>query len=276
MRKSSVVLSITFLAAIPFQAIAQEQQPRPKSKSDGWEVSVGGGGFVSPQYLGDDDYVISAVPYIRITKGERFTATIEDGARYTVVNSNGFQAGPLAKINFGRDEDGSGNFLIDGDDTQDLLGLGDIDTTVEIGGFVEYDFDKFALSAEGVKGLGGHDGVIGRIGLRYKNRLTGYGPPLIYSIGPSIDFGDDRYVGAYFGVDPDQSTASGLPEFDARGGILSYGVGGTAILPLTETISATFIVSYKRLSGDAADAPLVTERGSKDQAFAGAFLAYTF
>jgi len=275
MRPSKFIF-IALIFAFSQSAYAQNDQRPQKPVDTGWTVSVGGGGIFSPKYFGDDEYDLSAVPYIRVTKGERLTATVQDGIRYKVWDQNNFQIGPMAKINFGRDEDGSGTFRISGEGTNDLLGLGDVDTTIELGGFAEYTLGDLALSAEIGKGLGGHNGITGSAGLRYKNRLTGYGPPLIYSIGPSIDFGDADYGNAFFGVDADQSVASGLDVFEAGGGIVSYGLGGTAILPLSEKMSATLIVNYKRLAGDAADAPLVTNRGSQDQFFAGAFLAYTF
>jgi len=70
--------------------------------------------------------------------------------------------------------------------------------------------------------------------------------------------------------------ASELSEYAADGGIISYGLGGSVLMPLSYTAGITLFGSYDRLTGAAADSPLVNERGSKDQLFGGAALAYKF
>jgi len=239
-------------------------------------VSVGGGVLVSPNYLGDDAYSVSTLPFIRVTKGDRFFASVQEGAGYSVIETDTFRAGPLITLEFGRDEDGGSPFRIAGDQTTDLIGLGDIDTTIGLGAFAEIEFGKFSFSAKAAKAVSGHDGLTGELALRYKGVLTGYGPPFIYSFGPSVDFGDDTYSNAYFGVTQTQSIESGLTPYTASSGVTKYGVSASGILPLTQSISANIILSYSRLAGDAADAPLVTQRGTRDQAFAGLFLARKF
>jgi outer membrane protein len=262
-----------FLAQPAFGQHSESGKPSPKQ---GWEVSVGAGAILSPKYLGDNEYGLNLVPSIRISYEDRFTASVEGGIRYNVINTDNVKAGPLARINFGRDEDGNGAFRISGGDTNDLVGLGDIDTTVSLGGFAEYELGNMVASVEAGQALGGHDGLTGEIGLRYKGRAQFNGPPLIYSIGPKLNFGDATYTNAYFGVDAAQSAASGLSQYQADGGLVSYGISGTAILPLTQNIGVTFIASFDRLSGDAADAPLVEQRGSRDQGFVGGIFSYTF
>jgi outer membrane protein len=101
---------------------------------------------------------------------------------------------------------------------------------------------------------------------------------VIWSVGPRAKLVDDSYNSAYFSVDAAQSVASGLPVFEAGGGLHSYGIGATAIIPLTtdNTWSAVVVAGYDRLEGDAADNPLVQLRGSEDQASIGVFVSYRF
>jgi outer membrane protein len=100
------------------------------------------------------------------------------------------------------------------------------------------------------------------------------GPPLIWSFGPRVRVVDDTYSQAYFGVTPVQSVAAGLPVYSAGGGVYSYGLGGTAILPLDDRWTMVAFASLERLTGDAADSPLVQLRGSEDQATLGLFVSY--
>jgi outer membrane protein len=89
---------------------------------------------------------------------------------------------------------------------------------------------------------------------------------------------DDRYNTAYFGVTAQQAIASGLPQYEAGGGVHSYGIGATAVVPFDKNgkWSAVFIAGYDQLAGDAGDAPLVQLRGDVDQFTLGVFVSRTF
>ena len=102
-----------------------------------------------------------------------------------------------------------------------------------------------------------------------------FGPPLIWSFGPRVRVVDDTYTQAYFGVTPAQSVAAGLPVYTAGGAASTPMVlGGTAILPIDDRWTMVAFASYEKLTGDAADSPLVQLRGSEDQATLGVFVSY--
>lgn len=261
-------------AALAFPALAAAQP----AQSDGWAVTVGAGTLYSPSYEGDDDYSLKVLPNVQLRYGNRFFASVQEGAGYNIVNTENLRAGPIARIRFSRDESGDQTFALSGGKTDDLRGLGDVDTSIELGGFVEYELAGIKLGAELRQAVSGHDGLVADIGARWSGVSTAFGPPVIWSAGPRLRLVDDPYTTAYFGVTPAQALASGLPEFEAGGGLHSYGVGATAILPLTRdgAWSAVFLAGYDKLSGDAADAPLVQLRGDADQATIGVFISYTF
>lgn len=263
------VLVVLALGAAP--AFAQE---RPVS--EGWGLNVGAGGLVAPSYEGDDRYRLSILPNIQVTYGDDFFASVQEGVGYRVINSDTLRAGPIGRIRFSRDEDGDQPFAVTGDDSTDLVGLGDIDTSIELGGFVEYEIGSLTLSAEARKAVSGHEGLVADIGARWSGRMMAFGPPVIWSIGPRARIVDDTFNAAYFGVTPTQSLASGLPTYAAEGGLYSYGVGATAIIPLDRDNrwTAVAFAGYDRLTGDAADSPLVQLRGAEDQATIGVFVSY--
>lgn len=268
--RTTISLLTAAMATFSFEAAAQ----RPGTDG-GWSVAVGAGLILAPSYLGDDAYQLSAVPDVRVTYGDEFFASV-DGVGYTVVKSGVWRAGPIAAYDFGRDEDGSGPFVIAGDDTDDLEGLGDVDGTIEIGGFLEYDTRPLKARIEIRQGLNGHEGLIGELSLRTGARLVVADRPVIIRVGPDVTLVDDAYNDTFFGVDAGQSAASGLDEFDADGGLLSYGVGSSVVVPFNDRVSAVGFARYERLAGDAADSSLVEDRGSVDQAAFGLFLNYTF
>jgi len=260
-----------FLATIATPALAQ-----PPKEPDGWRLSVGAGALFSPTYEGDDDYRLSLLPNIQIAYGDRFFASVQDGVGYNAINSERLRIGPIARIKFSRDADGSQPFAIAGDRTTDLIGLGDVATTIELGGFAEIDLGAITASAEARQAVNGHDGFVIDAGARYGGRTFAAGPPIIYSFGPRLKIVSDNYNEAYFGVSPGQALASGLPLYDPDGGVHSFGAGATVILPIDRAnkMSAVFIAGYDRLVGDAGDAPLVQLRGSRNQAAVGLFFSY--
>lgn len=266
---NKLVLLIAALGASE-RALAQEA---PK---EGWGLTVGAGGLMSPSYEGDDSYRLSILPNIQVTYGEDFFASVQEGVGYRVINDENLRAGPIGRLKFSRDEDGDQPFAVTGEDTTDLLGLGEIDTTFELGGFVEYEIAGVTLGAEARKAVSGHEGAVLDLEASWSGRSMAFGPPLIWSFGPRLRVVDETYTQAYFGVTPTQSAAAGLPVYTAGGGIYSYGIGGTAILPLDRDNRWAVVVfaNYERLAGDAADSPLVQLRGSEDQATLGVFASY--
>lgn len=242
--------------------------------NEGWGLNVGAGGLMSPTYEGDDSYRVSILPNIQLTYGDDFFASVQEGVGYRFINEDTLRAGPIGRLKFSRSEDGDQPFAVTGDDTMDLRGLGEVDTTFELGGFVEYEIGDVTLGAEARKAVSGHDGAVLDLETSWSGRSMALGPPLIWSFGPRVRVVDDTYSQAYFGVTPVQSVAAGLPVYSAGGGVYSYGLGGTAILPLDDRWTMVAFASLERLTGDAADSPLVQLRGSEDQATLGLFVSY--
>ena len=266
--------------ALSAPAFAQSAQPTAAASGrpvpdEGWSVTIGAAPVITPAWQGSKDYVLSIYPDLRINYGEVLFASIPDGIGWNAVNSNGWKAGPLAKLRFGRDEDGSGSpFAITGG-SDALIGLGDIDATVEVGGFAEKQFgarQQWRGRVEVRRGFGGHEGTIGDVSLSYQVR-TGR---TILNIGPRATLASADFTETYFGIDPDQSARSGLSVYQPEGGLVSYGVGGSLIHPLGRRSAITAFSSLERLGGVAKNSPLVRERGSATQFTAGIGYGYRF
>jgi outer membrane scaffolding protein for murein synthesis (MipA/OmpV family) len=226
---------------------------------------VGGGGLYTPDYEGSDDYRFRALPYFRVQYQDWATLSVPEGLKLAAINDGGFKAGGILGYRFDRD---SGDNIA-------LRGLGDVDGAVELGAFAEYKFDAIKLSLEGRQGVSGDDtGLIATLGLRYETRIAG----AIVSVGPKVSWVDDDYAQTYFGITPAQSVASflGYAPYAAGNGIKDYGVGLTAVVPLGDAWSLTAIASVGRLTGDAADSPIVAAEGSETQVTLGLFAGYRF
>lgn len=243
-------MSFAYRALAPAIAVAvlysATNLPARANDAPGIEFEVGGGGSVVPRYEGSSDYLFSPYPTFRLKR---------------LTLSNGFQIGG---------GDGMGlsfypSFAFIGArkaaDTPALTGLGDVDRTIELGAGVAYTAPGFKVFGEVRKGFGGHDGYVGEIGadmvMQPSDRLT-------LAAGPRATLAGGDYMDTYFGVSAAESIASGMPEFDPRGGFKSVGVQASARYDVTENWALESSAGYSRLVGDAANSPL-TGAGSRDQ-----------
>jgi outer membrane scaffolding protein for murein synthesis (MipA/OmpV family) len=95
------------------------------------------------------------------------------------------------------------------------------------------------------------------------------------------EFVDDAYANYNFTVGTAGSAASGLPEYHAHGGFKEWNVGAFTAFDLDGNfLDGGFAlgagVQYARLQGSAAASPITAMRGSRNQWFFGAGVAYTF
>lgn len=253
---AAVVAPVTALPAGP--ALAQA--------SSDWTVTVGAEGRVMPEYEGSRDSVFRPVPIFNIRRAgtpARFRGP-RDGAGIGLFDTGRFRVGPSFKLRLPREEG----------DHSDLRGLGDIDWTLEAGAFAEFwPTEWLRTRAELRQGIGGHTGLVSDL---TADLVIPVAPRLTLSGGPRLTLATAAATSPYFSITPAQSAASGLPVYDAGGGVRSYGAGAQARYAWSPQWATHIFVEYERLSGDAASAPLVTQRGTPNQIQLGIGLTYSF
>jgi outer membrane protein len=186
----------------------------------------------------------------------------DDGFGIEIVNTGGFAFGPVANFEDARTADDVGT------------ALPEIDFSAEIGAVLKYELgNRFRIRGEVRKGVTGHKGWVGNLGA---DVIFRDGDRWLFSVGPRVTWSDDRYQDAWFGVAPEDSAPSGLPAYDPDGGIHAYGATVSAITQLSTRWGLSGYAKYDRLTGDAADSPVVLTYGSRDQFSVGAGLTYTF
>ena len=94
--------------------------------------------------------------------------------------------------------------------------------------------------------------------------------------GAAFTYGSGNYMNEYFGVTPTDSLASGLPIYVPGGGARDVRGWATAVLSLSLHWHLGAGVMYSRLVGDAADSPIVSQEGSKNQWIYGAGALYAW
>ena len=252
---SAAIAAAVFLPAWS-AAIAQD--------SDDLRVRVGLGGQVLPEFVGADDMRIAPLWDVDIARGtEEFGFEAPDYSfGIPLVSTGGFSFGPAGNLASKRDNSDVG------------APVGRVKTTIEAGAFATYEVSKsFYLRAELLKGIGGHEGLVGTAGADYVWRD---GDRYVLSIGPRVLYSDARYQRAYFGVSSSAALDSGLPVYGPNAGIHGVAAASGLSYQFNPRWGLFGFGRYERLVGDAAKSPIIREFGSRNQLSGGLGLNYTF
>lgn len=247
----------------------------PPVQPAGWTMTVGIAPVYGMAWQGSKDTALSIFPDLRINYADTLFLSVPEGLGWNAVNRDGWKAGPLAKLRFGRNEnDGGSPFQIAGG-SDALRGMGDIGIAGETGGFIEKRFGprrQWRARAEVRQGFGAHEGAVGDVSLTYSGRKG----TLFYSAGPRATFASRDYMQTYFGVDPAQAARSGLAPSRPDGGLVSWGLGASLIRPLDRRRAITVFAGADRLGGEPAGSSLIRERGQRMQFSVGVGYGFRF
>ncbi|WP_269931769.1 MipA/OmpV family protein [Aminobacter sp. HY435] len=229
-----------------------------------WYLTLGATGMVGPSFEGSKKFMFSAQPIISLGKAGNDTrfSSRNDNISLALIDDGVVRAGATGKIIFGRDAE------------DELEGLHDVRWGGEVGGFFEfYPTDWMRARAEVRHGIRSHSGLVADIAVDAFHDVT---PAIRVSGGPRVSFATDDYFDTYYGVNAQESAASGLSQYDPGGGVKSAGIGGAITWKATDNVTASLFTEYSRLMGPAADSSIVKERGSRDQLTVGVSTSYRF
>jgi MipA family protein len=261
------------LPGAPVSAPATPAAYLPAPVVPDWIVTIGAELRVIPAWPGasEGSFAVVGGPLLSVRK-EGTPADYfgpRDSFGFSVLDLGQIKMGPAVKIIWPRQESSYAA----------LNGLGNVNWAVQAGGFAEYwAVPWLRLRGEVRQGFGGETGVTGDL---FLDAVVPMGQ-FRFSAGPRVTMQSAAAVGPYFSITQAQSTgstASGLPElpvYRADGGLYSYGAGTQTEYFLNPQWATHAFVEYERLTGSAADSPLVTERGSPNQLTFGLGATYSF
>jgi len=255
------MLAAAPLLALALPAHAQEEEPRPPKR---YRVSLGP--QLSPNYPGADKVQLSPLVDVAVARGDDpfpFEAA-DDSFGFSILKNGAFEFGPIANFQGSRKR------------KESHAAIDEVGTTVELGGYAQYWLAKsLRLHTEIRKGVNGHGGLIGSVGLDYVARDR---DKWLVSIGPRVTLSDEKYRRAYFDVSPTVAARTGLPVYRSNGSAVhALGVSSTATRQFSSRWGIYGYARYDRLTGDGADSPLTTKPyGTRNQFSGGLGLSFTF
>lgn len=264
-------LALAALASSVFAltpALAQSSSDEgPQTRSEPKEprrFRIGLGPQVVPKFVGSDEVHFRPFIDFSTTRGDKpfdFEAP-DEASGFPLVRAGGLEVGPAFDIESNRKRKEVG------------ADLDEVGTGVELGGFAQYWFTpglRFRLDAR--KAVTGHHGWVGDASM---DLVARDGDKWLVSIGPRVSFADKEFHRAYFGVNPRESAATGLPVYEPGSGLYSAAGAASAQYQFTPRWGVTGYAKYERLLRDVGDSPVVEAFGSRDQFSGGLALTYTF
>ncbi len=227
-------------------------------------LEAGGFVFVTPEYEGSKHYKVIGFPVI-YPAGADENSWLQvkgvDNVQFRLLQWQGFEIGPVAGYRFDRDEG-------DGDR---LIGLGNIDGGLVLGGYAAYRFGPVrAYVAYNHQVTGDDTGGLVRFGVDGVVRLS---PTVKLTLGVGTTYADDDYMRAFFGVTQRQALTSVHNPYTPDAGIKDVNFSATIDVALDPRWNLKLIGQYARLVGDAADSPVIE---TQDQFVGGVGLTYKF
>lgn len=236
------------------------------------DVTLGLGPAVAPDYQGSEDYEL--VPAWQLVVNDLYhpatnVTVIGPRLRSNLVPHPQLQAGI------------AGSFIGERDDVDDgrVDALRSTDAALMLGFIVGWDFipqPAVGLTAglEATYDVANSNGALVSPHIRYANVLPG--SP--WAVGAEVftTWASDDFMSEQFGISNVDAARSGLPQFGADEGFKDAGLRVGANYRFTDHWSTSLLGLYTRLLGDAADSPIVDDRGNENQFFVGLTLNYSF
>jgi outer membrane scaffolding protein for murein synthesis (MipA/OmpV family) len=283
-------LSVAAAAAVfATPALAQDAStpPAPAGIEDqlaGDSITVGVAAAYITDYEGSDDYRFTPAPGALASIGGYTITLIGNRASVDLIRNQpgptwDLQAGPIGVVNFNRNN-------IDQIDDRRVRALGEVNTAIELGGFVGIGktgvitspYDKLSVSLSYRHDVNNaHDSAIWQPTVNYFTPLS---RKAAVGLFVSAERAQRGYARTYFSVTPAQSLASGLPVYNARGGWKNWSLGAIGTYALTGDLlkgwKAIGGVVYRGMLNDFEDSPLVSIAGSRSQWATALGIGYTF
>lgn len=178
---------------------------------------------------------------------------------------NGFEFGSGRAVGFREGFGVRGAFRLiskrSSKDYPELTGLKDLDWSAELGLGLGFEQRSYRVFSDLRYGFVGHNGWVGQFGADVISRPV---QGLTLTLGPRLDFGDDKFMDTYFGISRKEAANSQFSAYEAGGGLTSAGIEAAVIYQINQRWGIRGKIVWNRLQADAAGSP-ITQFGSADQ-----------
>ncbi|VXC69057.1 Structural protein MipA [Burkholderia sp. 8Y] len=230
------------LAAIACPAHADE----PQATSD-WKVSIGPGLYVFPKYPGSATLQVLPFPVQDISWKERIFSQGPDVLGVNALRGENYHVGASLSFDFQSRK---------ASDDARLKGLPDVHYGPKLRLFADYTWWAFTGAAAVYQDIAGTgQGLTAMTDLLMSAPLG----KLLVTVGPGVTWANAAYTRTFFGVNAQESAASGLPQYATRSGLRDVHLSLNATYAMNPHWSADVAAGIGRLEKYAGGSP-ITER----------------
>jgi outer membrane scaffolding protein for murein synthesis (MipA/OmpV family) len=223
-------------------AHADEQQ----AASD-WKISVGPGLYVFPKYPGSSQIQVLPFPVQDISWKDRVFSQGPDVLGVNALAGENYHAGASLSFDFQSRKSS--------DDAR-LKGLPDVHVGPKLRLFADYTWWAFTGSAAVYRDIAGTGQGLTAMADLFVSAPLG---KLLLSAGPGVTWANATYTQTFFGVNAQESAASGLPQYSTHSGLRDVHFNVNALYKFDAHWSANVAAVVGRLQKSAAGSP-ITER----------------
>lgn len=200
------------------------------------------------EYLGSDERKTSLFPALSYQWKNGWFAGTDNGVGYKFDSPSNMQYGLRVTLDLGRDEN----------DAVALAGMGDIDMRPEIGGFFNYFITpEWFLTTSFRYGAGNdRNGSQTDVGMGWSTQLA---PQWRGAVGVGATYVNSKYMQAFYGVTPVQSTASGYAVYTPGAGWRDARATASLTYFFNAEWSLTAAATVRWLQDQVKASPIVTE-----------------
>jgi outer membrane protein len=266
--------------AIAQDAPAAGQLPSPDDVNSRDTLTIAGGVGITTDYEGSDDYRLIPAAAIR-GRYHGIAFTTRGTYLYVDVVPRGsgnvdFEFGPAIGARFNKRRHIH-------DDVVELLPK--TNTAIEAGAFagigisgLTNPYDRLGFRVDVLHDIGNaHESTVISPNVEFSTPVS---RSTYIGLNAGLEFVSNKYADYYYTITPAGSLASGLPAFDAGGGLKNWKAGLLVNQSLSGDLLHGFSIfgtgQYSHLQGDFRRSPIVSVRGSASQWLGALGVAYTW
>ncbi len=264
----------SFLAAVALPSLISGAAAAEDAEGGGRDevkVSLGAGVGFGPDYEGSDDYRVVPLWNLRVGNLYHPDAYVQLSGTHLTTN---FLPDDRFKLGLAADYDSDYDHVED-DRVEELERPED---ALHVGLVAGYDFSDrprttYALELEVTYDVLHGNGALvtpkARVDLPLMEGLSLGG-------AVSVSWASEDYMSNRFGISAGDAARSGLSAFDADSGVKDVTVSASLNYAFDKHWGASLRGGYRQMLGDAADSPIVEDRGDDSNFLVGALIGYRF
>jgi outer membrane scaffolding protein for murein synthesis (MipA/OmpV family) len=214
-----------------------------------WDVNLGLAGGLRPTFPGSDRYRAIGLPVFLVRYNDMIS--LADDGLSLYWHTGNLRIGTSFTYEGGRLDHESNGIFDSGDDR--LKGLGDVDSSLGVRGFISYEFNSIYADISAKKLIGpDNKGILVAAGLSSPITTGNW----IFRPYARVTWADDPYMQTLFGVTPLQSARSGFRVFNASSGVEDAAGGITIVYRLSAHWFAAVDTNVTQYLSSAANSPI--------------------